>query len=71
MTTKYHQILLSDTFSDCQNKFIDNSPSFFQLLSEHFELEDFIPPEFYSAFYHSLGRNRKYPLHSQITLPLT
>lgn len=64
MTTKYHQLTLSDTFSDCQNKLIDDSPSFFVLLSEHFDLNEFIPPEFYSAFYPSLGRNRIYPLHA-------
>lgn len=67
MTTKYHQIHFNDIFSDCQNKFIDDSPSFFQLLSEQFELEEFIPPEFYSAFYHSLGRKRQYSLHGFLT----
>jgi len=29
MAAKYHQIALCDIFSDCQNKFIDDSPSFF------------------------------------------
>lgn len=67
MTAKYHQIALSDFFSDCQNKLIDDSPSFFALLSEHFDLDDFIPPEFQSAFYLSLGRNRVYSLHGFLT----
>ena len=67
MTAKYHQIALSDIFSDCQNKLIDDSPSFFTLLSEHFDLDDFIPPEFLSAFYLSLGRNRVYSLHGFLT----
>lgn len=64
MATNYHQISLNNIFSDCQNKFIDDSPSFFKLLSKHLDLDDFIPPEFNSAFYHSLGRNRLYSLHS-------
>lgn len=67
MATKYHQISLSDIFSDCQFKLTDDSPSFFRLLAEHFELNDFIPPEFHSAFYLSIGRNRVYPLHGFLT----
>ena len=55
MATKYHQISLSDFFSDCQNIFIDDPPSFFSLLSEHFDLNEFIPPEFFTAFYRSIG----------------
>lgn len=67
MATKYHQISLSETFSDCQNKLIDDSPSFFVILSEYFDLDDFIPPEFTSAFYLSIGRNRLYSLHGFLT----
>lgn len=63
MTTNYHQISFSDIFSDCQNKFIDDSPSFFSLLAEYIDLDEFIPPEFQSAFYRSVGRTRIYPLH--------
>lgn len=63
MTTKYHQLSLSNIFSDCQNKLIEDSPSFFSLLAEHIDLNDFIPPEFESAFYRSVGRTRIYPLH--------
>jgi len=63
MTTKYHQISLNETFSDCQDKFIDDTPSFFLTLSEYIDLNDFIPDEFHSAFYLSHGRNRIYPLH--------
>lgn len=63
MATKYHQISLHGLFSDCQDKFMDETPAFFQILSEHFNLENFIPAEFHSAFYRSLGRTRIYPLH--------
>lgn len=63
MTTKYYQISLSDTFSDCQNKLMDDSPSFFSLLAEYVDLDQFIPSEFQTAFYQSIGRARIYPLH--------
>jgi Transposase domain (DUF772). len=63
MATNYHQLSFLDTFSDCQNKFIDDSPSFFQILSQHFDLNDFIPASFQAAFYCSIGRKRTYPLH--------
>jgi len=42
--------------------FIDDLPSFFQLLEEHIDLNEFIPPVFFSAFYQTLGRKRDYPL---------
>lgn len=63
MATNYHQTSLYELFSDCQNQLIDESPKFFQILAKHFNLDDFIPYEFKSAFYLSLGRNRIYPLH--------
>lgn len=62
MTGKYHQIALKDIFSDCQDMFMDDSPSFFQLLEEHFDISEFIPSVFYNAFYQRLGRKRDYPL---------
>ena len=62
MTAKYHQISLKETFSDCQDIFIDDTSSFFQLLEEHFDISEFVPPAFYDAFYQSLGRKRTYPL---------
>lgn len=62
MAIKYHQISLKETFSDCQDMFIDDAPSFFQLLDEHFDISEFIPSVFYNAFYQSLGRKRTYPL---------
>ena len=62
MAAKYRQISLKDTFSDCRDMFIDDTPSFFQLLDEHFDIHDFIPSVFTNAFYQHLGRNRVYPL---------
>lgn len=62
MATKYHQVSLKDSFSDCQDFLIDKTPSFFELLNEHCDMNDFIPASFYSAFYQTLGRKRTYPL---------
>lgn len=62
MAAKYRQISLKDTFSDCQDMFIDDTPTFFQLLDEHFDLNEFIPSVFSNAFYQHLGRKRTYPL---------
>ena len=63
MSVKYHQMSLSEMYSDCRDMFHDNAPSFFQLLEERADLEEFIPSAFYSAFYQSTGRNRVYSLH--------
>jgi len=62
MATKYHQISLKETFSSCQDMSIDDTPSFFQLLDEHFDISQYIPPVFYNAFYRPRGRKRVYPL---------
>ena len=42
--------------------FQDDVPSFFQLMDEHFDFQQFIPSTFSNAFYQSLGRTRLYPL---------
>lgn len=57
MATKYRHISLKDTFSDCQDMFLDDAPSFFQLLDEHFGMAEFIPTVFTNAFYQDLGKN--------------
>lgn len=62
MAVKYHQISLKDTFSDCMDMFMDDVPSFFQLLEQHFDISLFIPQTFFNAFYLHLGRKRDYPL---------
>ena len=56
MVTKYRQLSLKDTFSNCQDLLIEDSPSFFQLLDEHFDIQEFIPSVFTNAFYQHLGR---------------
>lgn len=62
MAANYHQISLKETFSDCQDMFTDDIPSFFQILEKYFDISQFIPESFFHAFYKTLGRNRLYPL---------
>ncbi len=62
MANNYHQLSLKDTFSDCTDMFMDDVPSFFQLLEQHFDISLFIPQTFFNAFYQRLGRKRDYPL---------
>lgn len=62
MANHYHQLSLKDTFSGCKDMFMDDVPSFFQLLEQHFDISLFIPQTFYNAFYQRLGRKRDYPL---------
>lgn len=62
MASNYHQLSLKDTFSDCKDMFMDDVPSFFQLLEQHFDISLFIPQTFFYAFYQRLGRKRDYPL---------
>lgn len=42
--------------------FLEDTPSFFQLLDKHFDIQEFIPTVFTNAFYQRLGRKRLYPL---------
>ena len=49
MATNYHQISLKESFSDCKDMFLDDVPSFFQLLEQHFDITQFIPGSFYNA----------------------
>ncbi len=46
MATNYHQISLKDTFSDCKDMFMDDVPSFFQLLEQHFDIYSFYSTNF-------------------------
>ena len=62
MAKKVHQITLSESFEQCQNIFLSDSTSFFDLLDQHMDLAEFIPLEFHKAFYKTLGRKREYPL---------
>lgn len=46
MSNKFHQISFKEIFSDCQDMFIDDVPSFFDLLEEHLDISSFIPDFF-------------------------
>ncbi|MCU6763168.1 Uncharacterised protein [uncultured Roseburia sp.] len=58
MSNNYHQLSLKNTFSDYQDMFMDDVPSFFQLLEQHFDISFFIP----QTFYQHLGLKRDYSL---------
>lgn len=58
----YKQLSLTDIFEDCQNKFNNNKPQLLSLLEKHIVLDEIILAAFYSHFYVSTGRTRKYPL---------
>ena len=62
MTIKCNQLSLKDIYADCQDLFLDQVPSFFQLLEQQIDLKEFVPSTFINAFYQKLGRNRTYPL---------
>lgn len=62
MAKRFHQITLSESFEQCQNLFTSDTTSFFDLLNQHMDLDEFIPLEFHQAFYKTLGRKREYPL---------
>ena len=51
MATKNTQISLPDIYKDCQNMFISNNPTFFSLLQDTVDISEFIPLNFYTAFY--------------------
>ncbi|MEG0810828.1 MAG: hypothetical protein RSD63_03660 [Eubacterium sp.] len=63
MTVHYHQLSLAETFKECQELLVDNTPSFFLLLKEHLDFDAFISHQFDTAFYKHFGRKRTYPLH--------
>ena len=60
--TPYKQLSLTDVFQDCQDKFDSDKPAFLSLLEQHIDLDEIILAAFYSHFYASTGRTRKYPL---------
>lgn len=60
----HKQLSLADIFEDCQNIFEEDKPQFLALLEKHINIDEIIPATFYSHFYSSTGRTRKYSLKS-------
>lgn len=58
------QMSLFDIYTDVRSTMEEDKPKFIQLLEEHINLRDYIPLEFYAAFYCELGRPRVYTLES-------
>lgn len=61
------QLSLADVYKNCQDLMISDKPAFFSLLEEHLDFSDFIPINFYNAYYQKYGRNRVYPLSGFLT----
>lgn len=62
MAAKYHPLSLKEPFSFCQDMSMDNTLSFFQLLNEHFDISQYIPPAFFHAFTDPEAENVSIPL---------
>lgn len=56
------QLSLADVYKNFQDLMVSDKPAFFSLLEEHLDFSDFIPVNFYNAYYQKYGRNRVYPL---------
>ena len=54
MANNYHQLSLKDTFSDCKDMFMDDVPSFFQLLEQHFDISLFYSTNFFITLFISI-----------------
>lgn len=67
MTRYFSQLSLAESFEECKDFFTSDTPTFFTLIKDHIDLTKFIPDDFYSAFYKTLGRKRDYPLHGFIS----
>jgi len=67
MADKYHQISLRETFSDCQDYFFGDAPSFFQFLEEHLALNLLIPSAFSNTFYQPWAANVPIPFRVPIS----
>ena len=53
----HKQLSLADIFEE-------DKPQFLSLLEQHIDIDEIIPATFYSHFYASTGRTRKYSLHA-------
>ena len=46
----YKQLSLADVFSDCQEKFENDKPTFLSLLKTHIDIDEIIPISFRNHF---------------------
>ena len=60
------QLTLADIFEDCKDIYESDKPQFLTLLENHIDLDEIVPTSFYSHYYASTGRNRKYPLNAML-----
>lgn len=68
MSVKYHQVSLKESFSICQDILIDDTPSFFQLLEDYFDISDLFRLSFIMLFTSRLIENSFIRLRSSSLL---
>lgn len=64
MLNKNVQMSLYDTYDDVCSAMENKKSEFLEMLEAHINFKDFIPNEFYYAFYRRFGRSRVYSLES-------
>ena len=64
----YNLFSAADIFTDCQNKFEDDKPTFLSLLESYIDLDEIVPVTFRNQFFASKGKpiNTLYTPHSGI-----
>ena len=60
----YHQMSLTDVFTETQEIFESDKPEFLKLLESTIDLCEIVPVSFRNHFYSSTGRPREYQLTS-------
>ena len=64
---KYHQVSLSDIFSDLKDIFQDDKPKFIELFESYIDLNQLIPQSFFDSYYSNTGHPRDFSLVSIIS----
>ena len=66
MRNKNVQMSMFDIYNEVSEAMEEHKPELIQLLEEHLDFDNLIPPEFKIAFYHRYGRGNIYHLESFI-----
>lgn len=59
---KFAQLSLSDVYDFCDNLSFNEKPKLISIIESVIDFNEFIPHEFYMAFYRRFGRKREFPL---------
>ena len=61
---KFAQLSLSDVYDFCDNLSFNEKPKLISIIESVIDFNEFIPHEFYMAFYRRFGRKRAFSLSS-------